>query len=37
MLKTEELKLVSGWESAAENFLRRKNCYSFCNSGKTFI
>ena len=23
--------------SAAENFLRRKNCYSFCNSGKTFI
>ena len=22
---------------AAENFLRRKNCYSFCNSGKTFI
>ena len=23
--------------SAAENFLRRKNCYSFCNSRKTFI
>ena len=28
---------LPGWESAAENFLRRKNCYSFCNSGKTFI
>lgn len=24
-------------QSAAENFLRRENCYSFCNSGKTFI
>ena len=28
---------LPGWESAAENFLRRKNCYSFCNFGKTFI
>ena len=28
---------LPGWEGAAENFLRRKNCYSFCNSGKTFI